>query len=393
MSFADFLRDLDWNQNPNKPNSINLSSYRAPPDDGQKYNIQAYALLTVADYIATLMTKVQWRTIINGSVTTGENWYKLNVKPNINQSAPEFWKAFFLRLLLQQEVLAVEQNDQWFVAEDFDRTEFALYPDVFKDVTLGQENPIQLQMPFYGNDVLYLRYANSDVNAAIRRVLALYNDIVNQSAEAHRLEGGEHGILNVGRAAQGPKEYESRYGKWVNSQFKRFFTSRNAVIPLFGGMTYTATTSKAASGEASKVNEIKAMTKEALTATANAYKVVPALILGEAAGVKEALQGTLTACIDPLAQMVAAELTGKLFSKSEIISGSRVEAVTNCIKHVELFDVANEMDKLYAIGFSHAELRPKLGEPVPDEPWAYEHNKTKNYETAGGVSDAEGNTL
>ena len=58
---------------------------------------------------------------------------------------------------------------------------------------------------------------------------------------------------------------------------------------------------------------------------------------------------------------------------------------TNNLKHLDVLEMANAVDKLIASGFySTNELREKTGEERIPEAWADKHTRTKNYETIEG---------
>ncbi|CXF35853.1 HK97 family phage portal protein [Streptococcus pneumoniae] len=62
--------------------------------------------------------------------------YILNVRPNKNESASEFWQKVIYRLLTKNEVLIVLSDDkQLLVADAFTRRRYALYDDTFEMVS------------------------------------------------------------------------------------------------------------------------------------------------------------------------------------------------------------------------------------------------------------------
>lgn len=61
----------------------------------------------------------------------------MNVKPNRNQSASEFWDMFVYKLIHDNEVLIIKtDSDDLLIADDFSRTEYAMMDDVFREVTV-----------------------------------------------------------------------------------------------------------------------------------------------------------------------------------------------------------------------------------------------------------------
>jgi len=59
-----------------------------------------------------------------------------------------------------------------------------------------------------------------------------------------------------------------------------------------------------------------------------------------------------------------------------------LEIDSKSIKHIDLLSVSTAIDKLIASGaFCINDIRKLVGEPVIDEPWAWQHYITKNYAT------------
>lgn len=378
MSFKSWLARIFYGQ---EDNTINVSTYEAAE---QEFFVNAYAIFTVVDFVSSLMSKIEFQTFYNGEMVRGLEWHRLNVRPNVNQSGPMFWREFWHKLLYYQEVLVVEVGDQLLIADEFTHhPEYALREDYFEQVSRGS---LTFYQTFPASEVFYLSYSNADVVALIHSVLALYSRLIGQAEKQHREKSGEKGILSISTAANGPEDFEKRYGKWINDHFKSYFNGRNTVLPLYRGMAYTKTSSNQNS-TSNDVSDITSLVDGALARASNAYKVPPAVLRGEVAGMSDAFDVLLTTCVDPLANLAAKEFTAKEFTREAAIKGCRVAAFTNNIKHTDVFDVATNFDKLFADGFSFNDLMRLLEMPIINEPWANAHHITKNY---ADVSSLEG---
>lgn len=369
MSFRTWLRGL-FLEGDSKV--INLTEYRN--DSEEKFYINAYAVFTVIDFIATLMSRVEWQTIMRGKLIKGLEWHRLNVKPNKNQNAVQFWKEVWSKLLYYQEVLIVEVGGQLIVADSFNHhPEYAIAEDYFEHVSKGN---LTFDRAWNRSEVIYLEYSNTNAMQLVNQMLDMYSDMISTTVEVHKKGGGERGILEVGSAASGPSDFEEKFGGYMNSRFKKYFQARNAVMPIFRNMKYSGHESGYNAGTA---KDVEALTESALSAACTAYKVPAVLLKGQVQGTTDALNLMLTVCIDPLAEMMAAELSGGYFTAEEFTKGSRIHAWTNNIKHTEIFDCATQFDKLFACGFSYNDLNGLLGLPQIDEEWANAHHITKNY--------------
>ncbi len=381
MSFRSFLASIFSNVDPDDDGvkRITVNEFKKKETE---FCVDAYAIFTVIDFVASLMSNIELQTYYDNAQRYEREWHRLNVQPNHNQNAKDFWKEFWCKLLYYQEALIVPAGDQLILADEFTHhPEYAVREDVFESVSRGD---FTFNRTFRSSEVFYLRYSTVDISNVLASVMSLYGSLVSHARDVYSSSGGERGILNVNSAAAGPKEFEEKYGEWINGRFKSYFSSNNAVMPLFKGMTYSG---RHESIDTESSGNINTMLEAAISRVANAYKVPPAVLKGEVAGMSDAFNVFLTSCVDPLASMLACELTGKEFSQKEASSGCRIKAFTNNIKHTDIFDVATNFDKLFADGFSHNELCRLLDMPEVNEPWADRHYVTKNYADAENIEE------
>lgn len=371
-----------------KPGTIDVTTYRA--DTQTQIALEAYALLTVIDLIASLVSKIEFRTYIDGKEHQGLEWASLNYRPNRNQNAAEFRKELVFRLLYNNEVLIIVTDDgQKLIAETFNKQEYALHETRFTDVT---RQGFTFQREFRSSDVYYLRYSTVGCRLFLNNLLGMYEEMIASASDKYQNSNGEKGTLNISAVARGQPDFEERFKKLMNNYFKAYFSNRNGVLPLFDGYTYTRTSTNG--NYANHVTDVKTLMSDALSRAAQALQVPAALVTGDVAGIEDAYRVLLTGCIDPLCMMIAREMTGKQYTLREIAKGCVIKADTSAILHTDLIDAAANVDKLIGSGWSHNEVRRALGQHRLDEPWADEHYITKNYQTMqdaqnGGESYAE----
>lgn len=87
---------------------VNTRDFRE--ENWNKFYIQAFAVYTTVEMIATLMANIEYKTYRNNVEYKGEIWYALNYKPNNEQNSTEFWQEFWSRLLYDLEVLVVQTD-------------------------------------------------------------------------------------------------------------------------------------------------------------------------------------------------------------------------------------------------------------------------------------------
>lgn len=380
------MRLLNWMAGLFKTNrEINIATYRS--DTTACAAVKAFAIFTTVEMVASLMSKVEYKTYLAGKELKGYEWASLNVKPNKNQNATQFWQEFYTKLLYYQEVLVVDIGGQKIIADDFNKTEYALRETMFEQVSRGT---MSFTRKFRMSEVIYCKYTNANASSMIASVLGMYETLIGDAVDKYHKAGGQKGTLKISAKAAGGMDFEKTFEDLMNNRFKSYFDNKNAVMPLFDGYDYEPQTTDNVKKSTSEITDIKNLFDDAMRRAAQAYKVPPALVQGDIAGIKDAIDMLLMVCVDPLANMVGEEFTGKEFTADEIVAGSKVEADTTCIKHVDIFDIANSVDKLISSGFSSVnETREKAGMQSIDEPWADQHYITKNYQEVhenGGTS-------
>lgn len=342
--------------------------------------LYAYAQQIIIGLISSIVSNIEFKTYgDNGEETKSIIWSRLNIHPNYNQNSTEFIKELVTKLLLG-EVLIVEVNEQYIIADSFEVEERAVKGNVFTNVTKGDYT---FRDRFQAKNVIYLKYNNRLVRAYMENIVGMYNRLVSVASEKYARSGEEKGILTIDQQERNRKDFNEVYEEIVNKRFKKFFSRGNHVLPLFNGYKYESNTSESTKKYSNEISDIKTLFEEAIARIAQAYCVPISLVRGDVAGVEEAYTMLLTDCIDPIAHMISEEFTYKIFTEDQIIRGYSIEADTSCIKHVDIFDKAGSIDKLIASGFlSIDEARLKAGMRGLDEEWSRVHYMTLNYTTA-----------
>src|SRR5690606_8149077 len=103
----------------------------------QRLYLKQSAIETCVNLMGRTISTADFRFIKNKKRVDHDFDYLLNVRPNLNQSAAQFWKDFIYTLLVENEVLVVlSDTNDLLIADNFDRINYALYEDDFKNVTV-----------------------------------------------------------------------------------------------------------------------------------------------------------------------------------------------------------------------------------------------------------------
>nr|DAZ28453.1 MAG TPA: portal protein [Caudoviricetes sp.] len=343
--------------------------------------VEEFTIHAAINLIANCISKCEFKTFQSGKEFLGEESYKWNYEPNINQNSSQFIQELVTKLLYNNECLVVESNGQLIIAETYGSQEFALKETIFSGVS---RKGFTYNRSFNMSDVLYFKLNNKNIRQLLKNLCSGYNQILNEAVEKYEKAGGEKGTLHIDAVAQGKKygdkSFEDVFEDLMNNRFKKFFNSRSAVLPLFDGFEYTKQAAEQSKKSTSEVKDITDLTEEILQTVARAFNIPVSLLKGDVSDVDKITKNFLTFCIDPICEMIATEINRKRYGKKQVQTGSYIKMDTTTIMHVDIFDIAEKIDKLIASGmYCIDELRKKLGDAELNTEESKKHFITKNY--------------
>ena len=131
-----------------------------------------------------------------------------------------------------------------------------------------------------------------------------------------------------------------------------------------------------------------AMRKEVFETVAQAFKIPMSMMYGNITNMAEIVKVYLSICIDPIAQMLSEELTRKTTTYETWQRGDRVKVDTSKILHVDILEIADDVEKLVGSGaFTINQVLDRCGyDRIPDE-FAEAHFLTKNIASMDDSAD------
>lgn len=354
---------------------------------GEVY-IRELAFNLVANKIANAISKCQMNIYMDKKRVRNEEWYRWNVSPNPNQSAPAFWTKLIYQLYDNNEALIIPINGNLYVADSFIvNKQYAFYDYRFESI---QIDDFSLSRSFRQNEVFYFQLNNKKMVTYLDGTMTLYTGLIKAAYASYKASNGNKGFLNISQFAEQEEDFQEYFNQLVNEDFKKFFESSNAVMPLYEGYEYEALGN---TGTQTNTRDIKALIDDVIQTTANAFNMPTSIAIGNVQDTSKAIDEFLTFCIDPLIRILEAEITRKLFTQSQVIDGYYVKFDTTAIKHIDLLDVATAIDKLISSGcFTINDIRKTIGADEIDEPWANQFFMTKNYSTIEDLMNQLNNT-
>ncbi|WP_288746333.1 phage portal protein [uncultured Enterococcus sp.] len=386
MSLFDIFKQSIQNEDP----SDWIPDFVMGDDESARAYLKIMAKNTVLDFVARTMSTLEVKFKNKDSTA---NWeYILNVRPNRDMSAATFWEKFFYRLLDDNEVLVVFTDDnQLLIADDFSRTEYAVYDDVFTGVTV--KNYV-FQKSFNMSDVVYIEYNNDKLERFTKGLFNDYSELFGRIVEIAMRNNQIRGSVEIDSAGsinnevgKDGKTRSERLQDYIDKVYNSFKTKSVAIVPRAKGFTYEEYTNKQGVSNQS-LEELNKMKTSLIDDVANAIGVPTALIYGEKSELDSNVKAFRQLCIAPLVKKLQDELMAKIITRQEYQKGERIK-VSNVLPK-DLLDYATQIDKAVSSGtFLRDEVRETLDyEPLPND----EGQKliiTKNYQetTKGGEND------
>lgn len=343
--------------------------------------IRELAFHACENLVGNAISKCEFKTYLHGAEHKGPEYYLWNLAPNQNQNSAAFLHKLIHQLYNERCALVIEHCGKLYIADSFERQEYALYDDLFRQVIVGD---YVFSKTFTQSDVLFFELTSQDMRAITNGLYLSYGKLIAYGMKGYQKSRGTKGTLSVEAQIMQNKEFKRQYEELRNADFRRFAEAENAVLPLFRGMEFKELGSKTYSQDSTR--DIRAMIDDVTDFTARAYGIPPALLNGTVQDVSSATEQLLTFCIDPLADSLQKEINRKRCEPEELAQGNYLRIDTSKMKHVDLLVSAGNIDKLVSSGVVCInDIRALLGQPLIPEEWAWRHFITKNYSTVAEV--------
>ena len=338
----------------------------------KKYHIKRIALETCISMIARAIAQSEFRIKNKNNIIKGELFYKLNVRPNLNMSAAQFWENVIDKLIRDNEVLIIKTDtDDLLIADTFTKNEFAIFEDTFRDVTVRSYT---FKRTYKMSEVIYLKYSNERLSSLIESLYNDYEGLFARVLDFQMRKNQIRGLVDIETIHDKTEEGQKKLQAYIDKIYKSFSERSVAIIPQSKGFNYHEMATASAPG----VEEINKVSEGFLFQVARALQIPIALLKGDLSDVENPTRNFMRFCVDSFLRKISDELNAKLFTREQFLQGQRIEIKR--ISYNNIFDVASSVDKLRASGvFNGNELREELGADRIDNEILEKYFITKNY--------------
>jgi len=342
------------------------------------------ALQTCIDLIAKTVLQSEFRVRENGTTIKDEMYYRLNVQPNMNQTASEFWQQVIYKLIYDNECLIIQSDSKdLLIADNFSRTEYAVFTDTFSDVSVKNYT---FNRVFKRDECIYLRFANESLERLVSGLFEDYGNLFGRIVDFQMRKNQVRASMLIDAIMRKDKETSDKTDAFLERVRSRLEKSSFALFPLQKGVEYNEHSKN--QGVTAGVDEVNKVYDGFLEVIAKALSIPVNLLRGDMADIDGQVKNYFRFCIDPLLKIISTELNARVFEKSEYLEGKKLEIRRTT--YTDLFDVATAVDKLIAAHmYNPNELRDKLGDDTVDNEEMNRYVRTKNYTDDDGLEGGE----
>lgn len=321
-----------------------------------------------------------------------EYYYKLNIKPNDNEYGTSFFYRIVSKLLHDEEALIVEINSKLYLADSFNQTSNILTGKIYSSIILSdlKGNSISLNKTFNSNEVIHLTLGGSQINEVLNEYFKEFGKLLGIAQQQYSsnnipkwkllMPGGQAAIID---RETGEEISREEYKKKI---VEGLFDEEESVVLL----SEFVKLEKINGDKQVSSCDYRDLEKKWSDEVANAFNIPLDVFYGNKTDKSTGTNDFISFAVVPVLRILEDGMNATIIKKDKYLRGERIYINKLSMKHFDIFDSANSLDKLFGDGFSHNDLRYFLDIPKVDEDWADEHNITKNYGKATESSNEKG---
>jgi len=326
--------------------------------------IERVAILRAIELYANTFSKCEFQWYDKDGQRLDEPEYLLNIRPNLNQNATVFWHNTILKMFSDGEALVFQGRDKsLYLADCFERKESLYFDDLFSNI---KSRNITIASTYTMNDVLFFEL-NDEYKGIINTHFKKLGSIVDYAIEDYKQSNGKKYAFNlpagISRAGIGnttsEDDLKNKAQDYVDKIFKKLFESFNAVIPF----QKDEKLEEIGKSNGKSVGEVKTAIDTVFEVVAIGLGIPIDIFFGKTTEKSRALDEWITLELGTVFEQIKDELNAKLVSKKDYLKGERISIDTTRIKHRDVLDSANDIDKLHANGFTLNEIFELMGMP------------------------------
>ncbi len=317
-----------------------------------------------------------------------EEWL-WNVRPNPNQNYSDFITALLNEMFFgwhSGTALVVPVRDAIWIADAWNEDKQPGRASTFEYVSIGGSTEV-VPRSLRADEVFVFRLPEtSKWRVLFGQMEAAYDEMAKSSIDAFGDKNDRRYLLKIDQQQAGTGAGQDKVNQYLKDSVTPFIQGTDVALPLFRGFDLTRMESDYSGGETTL--DVVQIRQECFKIVATCLGIPYSFLEGNVNNFESVSDSVLTFLIDPIAKVIQDELTAKLFTPIQWGHGSYVKVDTTHIRHVDIFAVADKVEKLIGSSIDTPnELRVLTGQEPVDAPGMNDYHMTLNH-TA--LSDREG---
>ena len=299
-----------------------------------------------------------------------------------------FFHKAIEKMIYDGEALIVNIKGSLYVADSYAVDEYPLKGNVYSSIRIGA---LSLNKKFKQDDVILLRLNNTNIKRLIDNLYKSYGELMKYCIGRYKLDNQEKYVLELDNVKVGDKIFQEKFKDILNSQLEEFLNNQKTVLPLYKGQTLHDVSKDTSSNS----GDFQQLMEQLFRLVSQAFNIPIDLLFPRTNNnVSQVVTQFLTFCINPIACMLEEELSAKLYDGYQgYQQGNYVRVDTSDIRHTDILEMANAIDKLISSGaYTINEIREATGFNRIESEFGDIHWMTKNYSTVDEVSKGNINT-
>lgn len=341
------------------------------------------AIYTASSLIENAISKCEFKTYINHTFAKNEDYFLLNIAPNRNENSSLFWHKVVRRMIRSPEgALVIEHRNKLYCAESFDVKEVRpILGNLYDNVVL--EGGVTFKGVFRADDVYLFKMEDVNVRQLIDGMYEDYGKLYESAARTFKDTNGRKFKFKVSGAKQGDDEFNEEFANTISKQIKAYMENEYATYVEYEGEELEEQKNTVAKS----TDDIISLRKDMFEMVGQAFKIPQSLMTGSVTAVKDVMDIFLTLAVDPFADAIS-ETLNKRARVENYLAGNYYEVDTGKIRHRDIFDLADNIEKLIGSSVMNPdEVRKELNLSELGTEWSSRYYMTKNIAKAEDVAN------
>lgn len=338
--------------------------------------IKELAVYSAISLIANAISQSEIKVYVNNRSVRDEDYYSLNVKPNPNESASQFWhKVTEKAFRCEKGALCFIKGRKLYCADDFYLEQKRPFEgNIYSGITIDD---FQINRKFRADEVFLFKLENIQAKQLIDGVHKSLGSCIDAAMSAYKDTNATKYILNVAGVQAGDDKFKEEWENILKENLSKYMNNEAKLYVQYSGRELQKMKQE---GSQKSSDDIVKLIEETFKITGKAFKIPESLMLGNITNMNDVVKSFLTFAVDPWANTIGQVLTGQ-YGFDNWACGNYFKVDTSEVNHVDIFDMADKVDKLISSAFASVdEVREKAGLDRLGEEWSSKHLLTKNYE-------------